>query len=146
MLQPWYAVSEAFSAMGLMSSEVTWTTAGPLTLVVVDDDDQIRRAVGRFLRSHGHRVHVFDSAEAYLERDCEADCAILDIDLPGLSGLQLAERLRQEGRRLPVVFITAHDELAILAAVQETHRPFLRKPLDESDLLDAIARATRDQS
>ena len=122
------------------------TRLSSLTLVVVDDDESIRRAVGRFLRSHGHRVHVFDSAEAYLARTCEADCAILDIDLPGISGLELNERLKQEGREIPIVFITAHDELGALAAVKGTNWPFLRKPLDEHVLLDAIARATADQA
>ena len=92
------------------------TRLSSLTLVVIDDDEHIRRAVDRFLRSHGHRVHLFESAEAYLERTCEADCAILDIDLPGISGLELHERLKQEGRDLPIVFITAHDELRMVAA------------------------------
>ena len=117
-----------------------------LTLVVIDDDEHIRRAVGRLLRSHGHRVHVFESAEAYLERTCDAGCAILDIDLPGLSGLELHERLKQEGREIPIVFITAHDELRMVAAVKGTQWPLLRKPLDEHVLLDAIAQATGDRT
>ena len=117
-----------------------------MTLVVVDDDAQIRRAVGRFLRSQGYEVHVFDSAESYLARQCRADCAILDIDLPGISGIQLDEQLQKEGRQMPVVFITAHDELDILAAVQRTHRPLVRKPLDGQGLLTAIARATSAQA
>jgi FixJ family two-component response regulator len=116
-----------------------------LTLVVVDDDDDIRRAVGRFLRSYGHEVHVFDSAEAYLAGMRPADCAILDVGLPGLSGLELDERLKQEGHRIPVVFITARDELDILTAVQRTHWPLLKKPLDANSLLDAITRATGDR-
>jgi FixJ family two-component response regulator len=122
------------------------TRLSSLTLVVIDDDEHIRRAVGRFLRSHGHQVHAFESAEAYLARSCEADCAILDIDLPGISGLQLHERLRQEGRGIPIVFITAHDELRMVAAVKGTQSPLLRKPLDEHVLLDAIARATGDRA
>jgi FixJ family two-component response regulator len=113
-----------------------------LKLVVVDDDQHIRRAAGRLLRSHGHDVHVFDSAEAYLAGDWAADCIILDLELPGLNGFELEERLRREGRSRPVVYITAHDELAVRAAVQHPHSPFLKKPLDEDDLLDAIARAT----
>jgi FixJ family two-component response regulator len=122
------------------------TCLSSLTLVVIDDNEHIRRAVGRFLRSHGHRVHVFESAEAYLERTCEADCAILDIDLPGISGLELHERLKQEGRDLPIVFITAHDELRMVAAVKGTQWPLLRKPLDEHVLLDAITQATGNRS
>ncbi len=123
-------------------------TASPpeLVLAVVDDDEQIRRAVARFLRSHGHGVHTFDSAEAFLARTCQADCTILDIGLPGMSGLELAARLRAEGKHMPIVFITAQDETNALAAGQETDRPLLRKPIDGEDLLDAIARAVSDQS
>ena len=94
------------------------------------------------LRSHGHSVTVFPSAEEYLAQDVEAHCAILDVALPGISGLELVERMNVLGRRVPVVFITAHVESAVMAAVQRTRRPLLRKPLVEDDLLDAIARAT----
>ena len=112
-----------------------------LTLVVVDDDTDIRRAVGRSLRSYGHKVHLFESGEAYLAEDCQADCAIVDINLPGVSGLKLEEQLRRNGRQIPVVFITAHDDLAN-RALRTTGMPVLRKPLDEHDLLDAIAQVT----
>jgi FixJ family two-component response regulator len=115
--------------------------ASSLTLVVVDDDTDIRRAVGRSLRSYGHKVHLFESGEAYLAEDCHADCAIVDIGLPGVSGLEVEEQLRKSGRGLPVVFITAHDDLAT-RAVRTTGMPVLRKPLDEHDLLDAIALVT----
>lgn len=117
-----------------------------MILAVVDDDHDIRRALGRLLRSYGHEVHVFESAEAYLAQNCAADCAILDIELPGLSGLELAERMTHEGRGIPVVFITAHRDLAIRAAIRRTHRPFLEKPLDEEGLLDAIAQATNEHA
>lgn len=122
-------------------------TASPrvLSLAVVDDDEQIRRAVERFLRSHGHGVQTFDSAEAFLARTCQADCAILDIRLPGMSGLELAARITGEGTRMPIVFITAQDETDLLAAVKETDRPLLRKPIDGDDLLEAIARAVSRQ-
>lgn len=113
----------------------------PLTLVVVDDDTDIRRAVGRSLRSYGYKVHLFESGEAYLAENCNADCAIVDINLPGLSGLEMEEQLRRNGRGIPVVFITAHDDLAN-RVVRTTGVPVLRKPLDEHDLLDAIALVT----
>jgi two-component system response regulator FixJ len=112
-----------------------------LILVVVDDDLDIRRAVERSLRSHGHEVHLFASGEAYLAQHCNADCAIVDIGLPGVSGLEMEEQMRQRGRQLPVVFITAHDDLAWRAALQ-TPMPVLKKPLDEDDLLEAIAQVT----
>jgi len=117
------------------------TSASRLTLVVVDDDTDIRRAVGRSLRSYGHKVHLFESGEAYLAEDCQADCAIVDINLPGVSGLEMEEQLRRSGRKIPVVFITAHDDLA-KRALRTTGMPVLRKPLDEHDLLDAIALVT----
>ena len=116
-----------------------------LTLVVVEDDSDIRRAVGRSLRSYGYEVHLFESGEAYLEKSCDADCAIIDIGLPGVSGLEMEERMRRGGRHIPVVFITAHDDLA-RRAIQRTAMPVLKKPLDEHDLLDAIAQVTGDRS
>jgi FixJ family two-component response regulator len=60
------------------------TFSSRLVLVLVDDDHYIRRAIGRLLRSYGHKVRVFASAEAYLTEACEADCVILDIKLPGV--------------------------------------------------------------
>ena len=116
-------------------------SSSKLTLVVVDDDMDIRRAVGRSLRSYGHVVHLFESGEAYLAQNCPADCAIVDIGLPGVSGLEMEEEMRRSGRSIPVVFITAHDDLA-RRAVQKTPMPVLKKPLDEHDLLDAIAAVT----
>jgi len=112
-----------------------------LTLAVVDDDKDIRRAMGRSLRSHGHEVHLFESGEEYLAHTCSADCAIVDIGLPGVSGLEVEERLRRNGRQIPIVFITAHDELAIRAG-RQTPMPVLKKPVDEESLLEAIAQVT----
>ena len=116
-------------------------SASSLTLAVVDDDTDVRRAVGRSLRSYGHTVHLFESGEAYLAGRCEADCAVVDINLPGLNGLEIEDRLRRSGRGIPVVFVTAHDDLAN-HAMRTTGMPVLRKPLDEHDLLDAIAEVT----
>ena len=116
-------------------------TSNKLTLVVVDDDRDIRRAVGRSLRSYGHDVHLFESGEAYLSQRCSADCAIVDIGLPGVSGLEMEAQLRRTGSGMPIVFITAHDELA-RRAMMTTPMPVLKKPLDEDDLLDAIAQVT----
>jgi FixJ family two-component response regulator len=118
---------------------------GRLVLAVVDDDPDVRGALQRLLRSHGHDVHVFASAEDYLSDDCRPDCAILDIQLPGISGLDLATCLRREGRGTPVVFITAHDDRATQEAIRLTCMQSLRKPFDDEVLLDAIARATNGQ-
>ena len=113
-----------------------------MNLIIVDDDPDIRRGLAILLRSHGHSVTVFASAEEYLAQEIDAHCVILDVALPGISGLELNERMKLSGRRLPVVFITAHVETAVMAAVRRTSRPLLKKPLVEDDLLDAIARAT----
>ena len=83
-------------------------------IVVVDDDDLFRRSVERLLRSSGFRVEAFASAEAFLERgDLEGTaCAVLDMKLPGMSGLDLQRRLKLRKRPISTVFVSAHDELA----------------------------------
>jgi FixJ family two-component response regulator len=107
------------------------------TLVLVEDDDSVRRALKRFLCMHGYGVRAFDSAEAWLAGISPADGAVIDINLPGMSGLELDERLRREGRAIPTVFITAHDEFGPAPA----GRVILRKPFDAQSLLDAIEHA-----
>jgi two-component system, LuxR family, response regulator FixJ len=116
-------------------------TARRPTLVVVEDDDHVRRALTRLLCGRGYGVRAFDSAEAWLADLCPADGAIIDIDLPGMSGLELDERLRREGRAIPTVFFTAHDEPG-----PATSRVILQKPFEAQVLLDAIdhALAARD--
>lgn len=112
------------------------------TLVVVEDDEYVRRALTRLLCSGGYGVRAFDSAEAWLAGICPADGAIIDINLPGMSGLELDERLRREGRAIPTVFITAQDEPIPAPRGQV----ILHKPFDSQCLLDAIEHVleTRD--
>ena len=112
-----------------------------LVLVVVDDDEAVRRNVQRFLRSRGHDVRVFATAEAYLADHGHADCAILDIQLPGLNGLELERRMRRECSGVAVVFVTAHDDAVSLAAVKKTPWQLLSKPFDDESLLAAIAKS-----
>ena len=113
-------------------------------LVVVEDAEDVRRALTRFLSLHGYGVRAFNSAEAWLAGICPADVAIIDINLPGMSGLELDDRLRREGRAIPTVFITAQDE----AGPAPASRIILQKPLDPQSLLDAIEHvlAIRDGS
>ena len=106
------------------------------TLVVVEDDDHVRRALTRLLCSRGYGVRSFDSAEAWLAGICPADGAIIDINLPGMSGLELDDQLRREGRAIPTVYITAHDEPGPPAT-----RVILQKPFEAQSLLDAIEHA-----
>jgi FixJ family two-component response regulator len=115
----------------------------PLKLVVIDDDLNTRRGLGSLLRALGHHVRTFGSAEEWLAGAVDGDCAIVDIALPGLSGLDLHAKLRSEGRSIPTVFVTAQDDVVLLAAIQQTSQPLVRKPLDEDALVQAIERATR---
>ena len=106
------------------------------TVVVVEDDDHVRRALTRLLKSRGYGVRAFDSAEAWLAVVAPADGAVIDINLPGMNGLELDERLMREGRAIPTVFITAHDEPGPAAG-----RVILQKPVDVHALLDALGHA-----
>ncbi len=115
-----------------------------LHVLLVDDDDSMRRAIGRTIQRAGYAVDGFASAEALLangvnERD---GCLVLDVDLPGIDGMELKQRLVAMGHDLPTIFITALEpsELSTpLAALRPV--AVLYKPFDTKDLLDAIERA-----
>lgn len=113
-----------------------------MTLLLVDDDPHVRRAVALLLRAYGHDVHVFTSAEACLATPIGADCAIVDVTLPGRCGLDLHAELAARSTPLPVVFISARADVEILEAVRRTGQPLVRKPIDEHELIRAIAQAT----
>ncbi|WP_239491247.1 response regulator [Luteitalea sp. TBR-22] len=102
----------------------------------------MRRAVAMLLRSHGHDVHAFPSAEACLAAPTVADCAIVDLTLPGRSGLDLVADLAARSMSLPVVFITGRAEIEVLQAARRAGHALVRKPVDEGELIRAIASAT----
>jgi FixJ family two-component response regulator len=110
---------------------------------VIDDDASLLRALRRLLAAGGFRVCTFSSAEDFLESAKAAPaCLVLDVHLGGLSGLDLQEQLLASGRRIPVVFITAHDD----AVTRERARragaiDYLRKPFNDESLLAGIRRA-----
>lgn len=111
---------------------------------VIDDDVSLLRALRRLLGAGGFQVKTFPSAEAFLEcgNPGTPGCLVLDVHLGGLSGFELHERLVAAGRRIPVVFITAHDD----AATRERARragavDYLRKPFDDESLIAGINRA-----
>jgi FixJ family two-component response regulator len=114
-----------------------------VTVSVVEDDPSVCRALARLLRTAGLAARTFASAEEFLADDgVEAACLILDVRLPGRSGLSLFEELTRQGRAVPVVFITGHDapgprEEALSAGAVA----FLLKPFSEEALLEAIRRA-----
>jgi FixJ family two-component response regulator len=116
----------------------------PYTVAVVDDDPSIGRSIQRLLKAHGFAAVVFPSAEAFLDRDpdsCVA-CLVLDIHLPGMSGLELRRRLTAAGSILPVIFVTAIDDDAVkMAAIQLGCVAYLRKPFPAEDLIDLVRKA-----
>lgn len=111
---------------------------------IVDDDESIREAIQSLLRSVGFRVKTFASAEQFLQSDQieTTACLILDVRMPGMSGLELQRRLMATQCHIPIVFVTAHgDEEARSRAMQEGAVEFLLKPFSEEALLNAIQAA-----
>jgi FixJ family two-component response regulator len=115
-------------------------------VLVVDDDDLMRSSTRRLLRSAGFRVEAFASAEEFLMsgRAEETACLILDLRMPGMNGLQLQRHLAGEGRHIPIIFITAHDNQEMrMQAMRAGAVDFLQKPFSEEALLKAIHNALK---
>ena len=110
-------------------------------IAVVDDDPSIRRAVARFLASCGLEVTTYSSATAYLDdRHVQPVCLVADVQMPGMSGLDLKQHLASSGRDLPVVFVTADDDPNTHArALSLGAAGFFRKPVDGVALLEVLA-------
>ena len=111
---------------------------------VVDDDESVRRSLSRLLRSAGLNVETFPSAQAFLSRELSdrTACLVLDVRLPGLSGLDLQAALKQAGRAMPIVFISGSSDVPVsVQAMKEGAIDFLQKPFDDDQLLSAIAGA-----
>ena len=119
---------------------------GEKTVFVVDDDPAVRDAVSVLVGSAGYRVETFASAEDFLSRrsGTERGCLIADVRMPGLSGLDMQERLAQGGSLLPVIFITGYGEVpAAVRAMKNGAVDFLQKPFSDSTLLDRVREAIR---
>ena len=111
---------------------------------VVDDDLSMRRSLANLLRSVGFRVESFTTAQEYLESaPVEAPgCLVLDVRLPGMSGLDLQREIARSRKPTPIVFITGHGDVPMaVQAMKDGAIEFLMKPFREQDLLDAIRRA-----
>jgi FixJ family two-component response regulator len=114
------------------------------TVYVVDDDESIRKALKRLLRSMGYHAVAFESAEDFMETtSCRGEgCLVLDIRLPGMTGLDLQEKLASLGAKYPVIFMTAHDNPQWQERAKKAGAvAYLRKPFDEQSLLNAIQLA-----
>jgi RNA polymerase sigma factor (sigma-70 family) len=108
---------------------------------VVDDDAEVRKALGSLIRSVGLQVELFASAQDFLQRKLPktASCLILDIRLPGISGLDFQRRLAEANIPIPIIFITGHGDIPMsVRAMKAGAVEFLTKPFRDQDLLDAI--------
>jgi two-component system response regulator FixJ len=111
------------------------------TIAVVEDDEGVRTALQQLLRSAGFHALAFSSAEEFLAEANWADigCVIADINLPGITGVELVKRLGTNGRRLPALLITgSRDAATVELARQVAHVPRLNKPFSEAALFEVI--------
>ena len=117
---------------------------------VVDDDESVRESLESLIRSTGLRVSAFASAQEFLEspRDDVTSCLVLDLRLPGQSGLDLQKRMTELSIQIPIVFITGHGDIPTsVRAIKAGAVEFLTKPFGDQDLLTAIQQALeRDQT
>jgi two-component system, LuxR family, response regulator FixJ len=112
-------------------------------LHVVDDDTRLRAALGRLLRTLGHEVVEYDSAEAFLAAGPTGPgCVLLDVRMPQSSGLQLQAEMQRRGLDLPIVFLTGHGDIPMsVQALRQGAEDFLTKPVSREALVAAIDRA-----
>lgn len=111
---------------------------------VVDDDSSVRRSLARLLKAHGYQTQLFASAQEFLQHqgDYGPGCVVLDLQLPGLSGLDLQAELAAAGRAIPIVFITGHGDIpSSVKAMKAGAVDFLTKPVRAAVLLDAVRAA-----
>ena len=110
---------------------------------IVDDDASVREAVGSLLRSEGLKVETFGSAREFLAspRRDPPSCLVLDVELPGLSGLDLQQELLKGNAQIPIIFLTGHGDIPMsVRAIKSGALDFLTKPVDADHLLGAIAK------
>jgi FixJ family two-component response regulator len=115
-----------------------------LLLSVVDDDEMLRESLPDLLREFGFAARAFSSGQDFLSSDYvdETRCLILDVAMPGMSGLDLQQELKRRGQTIPIIFITGQkDEDIRKQAFRQGAVKFLYKPFSDSDLLDAVNAA-----
>lgn len=119
------------------------------TIFVVDDDDAIRDALGMLLDSVGLKHAMFATATEFIESHTADDtgCLVLDIRMPGMSGIELQHELQQRGSSLPIIFITGHGDIPLaVEAMRNGAVDFIRKPFREQELLDRIHEALEQET
>jgi FixJ family two-component response regulator len=114
------------------------------TVFVVDDDEDMRSALGNLFRSVGHDVKLFGSAAEFLQETSPdtPGCLVLDVRLPGMSGLDFQNKLASTNADIPIVFMTGHGDIPMsVRAMKAGAVDFLTKPFRDQDMLDAVTRA-----
>jgi FixJ family two-component response regulator len=118
--------------------------SGAPLVYLVDDDPAVLRGFSRLLQAWGYRTRTFGTAQELLDDDVREtpDCLVLDVHMPGLSGVELQAHLTLRNRLSPIVFLTGHLDLTVRAhAVASGAVDFLQKPIGDQDLLRAVQRA-----
>jgi FixJ family two-component response regulator len=124
------------------------------TVILVDDDASVRRALARLIKAAGYRLQTYTSAREFLDSNLYNDgpaCLVLDVRMPGLSGMDLQRELQTANTTLPIIFITGYGNIPMsVKAMKEGAVDFLPKPVRDADLLRAIeqalARAVRERA
>jgi FixJ family two-component response regulator len=120
-----------------------------LVISIVDDDESVREATKRLVRSLGYSAAAFGSAEEFLSSDRlhDTQCLITDVQMPGLGGVELQDYLIAKGHEVPVIFVTAFpDERLRRRALSAGAFGFLSKPLDEDILIGCLDRALKEKT
>jgi FixJ family two-component response regulator len=113
-------------------------------IAVIDDDDSVREAMTHLIGVLGYSVNAFASAEAFLDSDLlqTTDCVITDVQMPGMSGVELQQRLSAGGYCTPIIFVTAFpDEATRARVIRDGAAGYLSKPLRQASLLDCLDKA-----
>lgn len=114
------------------------------TVFIIDDEPPVRHSLARLLESAGYRSREFESAEAFLaEYHAETPgCLLLDVRMPGMSGVDLQRRLREQDMRLPVIIVTGHADVPMaVSAMKNGAVDFIEKPFEDDHLLACVSRA-----
>jgi RNA polymerase sigma factor (sigma-70 family) len=116
-------------------------TPADATVFVIDDDTSVRTALKRLIQSLGFKVETFDSAQAFLKHDPHDGpaCLVLDVRMPGMSGIELQQKLTKAGLGIPIIFITGHGNIPMsVQAMKAGAVDFIEKPFEDQKLIDAI--------
>jgi FixJ family two-component response regulator len=125
------------------------TTRARTTIAIVDDDDGVRRSLHALLRAADFGAVAFASAEEFLSEGLRGgrdgiDCLVVDVNLPGMSGVALVKRLATAGSRIPAILITGREDFATMDLIKRAGSvPYLHKPFSDDDLLATISELVR---